>query len=483
MVLTPRILTSVVLTSVVLTSVALCLALLLNVARFACNAWLSILYPGEIDYAEGVVWQQARLITDPLAYGDIQQYPFLVFNYPPIYHLIINTLEFLGASWLVAGRTVSILALVAIAVLSGLFVKEASWVRSDRARETLDPTRHAPLIAGLVTALLIFSLDPLRLWARVARVDMLASAFEVLGMYLTLRALRGAGGLYAAGFVFVAAFYTKQTALSAGLAAAITIFLHDWRAALRPIFAAVCLGGAMFVILTILTGGGFAHHIILYNLNEFSWPYALGQFLGLSRQNIQPAYAILAMVALCCLTVRGVTIGVRELPAGGLMVAIYFVLATASLVCLGNLGSSSNYFVPAVCAGAMLVGLAVAEGVRWIEVSRGHAMGLVVLIVVLTAQTLVVPPVGEQRLIDRTLHRESEDLIAMMRATARPVFSENLVLLMQADKQAHWELSNITDLINQGKFDEQKLIALIDARTFAFVVENDTRNNLLINTR
>src|ERR1019366_5031225 len=243
--------------------VALYVALTFNVARFAYNGWLSVLFLGELDYAEGIVWQQAELIPGPHMYGDIQQYPFLVFHYPPLYHVIVNAAASLGWSWLAAGRVVSMLSLLATAVFTGLFVKEASSPWDDPVSERPDLARHAPVVAGLVAGLLIFSLDPLRFWARVARVDLLACALEGFGMYLGLRALRRGGQLHAAAFVFLAALFTKQTVLMGAAATFMVAFYHDWRGTLRVAVAAGSFGVAVFIILTIVNHGGFPRHIIL----------------------------------------------------------------------------------------------------------------------------------------------------------------------------------------------------------------------------
>jgi len=463
--------------------IALYGALLFNVARFSYNAWLSVLYPGELDYAEGIVWQQAKLIPGPRMYGDLQQYPFLVFHYPPLYHLVVNAAASLGGSWLAAGRVVSILSLVATAVLTGMFVMEATGHSADRPRASLDAVRYASLTAGVTAGLLIFSLDPLRLWARVARVDMLAGALEVFGMFLGLRALRRDGQLYGAAFVFVAALFTKQTVLMGAAATFVVALLHDWRRALRAGLAAALLGAAVFAALTIATDGGFPRHVILYNVNRFSLSYALAQFRVLSEQNVQPVYIVVAVAAFCALVVRGIMTGVRNLPVGAAIVAMYFALSTASLISLGKTGSNSNYFIPMACAITMLIGLAISHAAKWAASSSGYSIAFALLLTVLAMQSFHIPPVGEQRLVDPTLRRESAELVAMIHAAKKPVVSEDMVMLMQAGKEVPWEPAIIRELGTKGLFDEQKLIDLITAHRFAFVVENDTPDNSLRDAR
>jgi hypothetical protein len=463
--------------------VALYVALTFNVARFAYNGWLSVLFLGELDYAEGIVWQQAELIPGPHMYGDIQQYPFLVFHYPPLYHVIVNAAASLGWSWLAAGRAISMLSLLATAVFTGLFVKEASSSPYDPVNDRLDLARHAPVVAGLVAGLLIFSLDPLRFWARVARVDMLACAFEVFGMYLGLRALRRGGQLHAAAFVFLAALFTKQTVLMGAAATFMVAFYHDWRGTLRAAVAAGSFGVAVFIILTIVTHGGFPRHIILYNVNRFSLSDAWNRVLNLGPQNFEPAYIFIAVATLCGLVLRWMATGTSKVRSGELIVVTYFVLTTVSLVSLGKSGAYTNYFIPWMCGVALLNGLALANLARVVAASRAHMTAYVVLTLVLAIQALVIPPVGERRLVDLKLRRESAELVAMITKATRPVFSENMVLLLLAGKDVPWEPAIITELTATGAFDERRIIDLINARTFAFVIENDTLNTSEINAR
>jgi hypothetical protein len=453
------------------------MALLLNAVKFAYNAYLSAIYPGELDYGEGVVWQQAKLIFSSRMYGDLQQYPFLVFHYPPLYHIVVNAISSSGVSWLVAARTVSSLSLFAIAVFTGLFVLEGARQPGDQVRPHLDPARLAPIAAALVAGLLIVSLDPLRYWARTARVDMLAYAFQSIGMYLGLRALNRRGQFYTASFFFVAALFTKQTVIAGAMATFVVAFTHDRRRALSAALAAGTFGVAVFAALSIMTDGGFFRHVVLYNVNRFSMSAAYHVGLGIAAENIAPAYAIIAVISLCALVLRGVSTG---LTPSAQIIAIYAVLAIASLVTLGKTGSASNYFISVVCGIAILAGTAVAESGRRIADSRGYAVTCLALVAALITQTLILPRAGERVLVNPDRRRQIAELTSMIRAAPRPVFSEDMVLLMQAGKEIPWEPSIITELSAKGVFDEQKIIALIDARTFAFAVEDDGQSPSLI---
>jgi hypothetical protein len=66
---------------------------LLLLAGLLYFAWVELRCAGAVlaypfgDYGEGIVWQQALLIPGPRMYGPIDHLPFIVFHYPPVYHL------------------------------------------------------------------------------------------------------------------------------------------------------------------------------------------------------------------------------------------------------------------------------------------------------------------------------------------------------------------------------------------------------------
>src|ERR1700751_1610362 len=72
--------------------------------------------PFGLDYGEGIVWQQALLIPGPRMYGPIDRLPFIVFHYPPVYHLASRAVMAFGVDPLAAGRMVSVASTAVIAI-------------------------------------------------------------------------------------------------------------------------------------------------------------------------------------------------------------------------------------------------------------------------------------------------------------------------------------------------------------------------------
>src|SRR5205809_4667907 len=79
-------------------------ALAYHAEGFIATAVKAINYPFQLDYGEGIVWQQAQQMRSGNAYGDITGFPAIVFHYPPLYHVIVFTIaEVTGLDFLVVG--------------------------------------------------------------------------------------------------------------------------------------------------------------------------------------------------------------------------------------------------------------------------------------------------------------------------------------------------------------------------------------------
>lgn len=443
---------------------ALAALLALAWAKFAYNAYLTANSPVQVDYGEGIVWQQALLIPGPRMYGDLQRYPFLVFHYPPLYHLAVRAVAMAGVPWLMAGRLISIASALALAALAGALVFEA-------ARRTVP--RGAALSGAVLAALLFATFQPVQFWARTMRVDMLAVALEFLGMYLGLLALSRPRLLYVAALVFVLAACTKQTALGGAIATFAVALQRMPGRAIRAALLAGLIGGVVFAALMVATDGGFARHIILYNVNRFSLAAAVATLREIGTVATYPAY-ILTATAVAALVLAQLWQKRRDLGAvspGPVVFTLYFLLATANLVALGKSGAWSNYLIPWVSSWALLIGLAAAEACKALAGRTARPAPAFLLLALLIPQALASPPAsGERRLVDLGYRREHDDLLSMIERAGKPVFSDDMTLLMEAGREVPWEPAIISELTGKGLFDERKIVALIDAHAFAFMV-------------
>jgi hypothetical protein len=179
--------------------------LVVYAAIYMHDAFDAIRYPFALDYGEGIIWQQALLIPGPRMYGGITSPPFIVFHYPPIYHLAVRALTAFGSDPLVTGRALSVACILMTAVLCAWLV----------ARGVSERVNGSALVVGCtVGGLLPLSFWPVELWSVLMRVDMLALCLSFLGVALVVESVRRPAWLAVASPVFVLAIYTKQTAVA-----------------------------------------------------------------------------------------------------------------------------------------------------------------------------------------------------------------------------------------------------------------------------
>src|SRR5882757_1783727 len=116
---------------VVATGVLFC-TLVFHAIIYLHNAYDAIRYPFALDYGEGIIWQQALLIPGPRMYGGITDAPYIVFHYPPVYHLAVRAIAALGLDLLVAGRTLSVACTLVTAALCAWLVGRGISERVNR---------------------------------------------------------------------------------------------------------------------------------------------------------------------------------------------------------------------------------------------------------------------------------------------------------------------------------------------------------------
>ena len=446
-------------------------------------AMTMINYRYEILDAEGIVWQQVMMIPGPNVYGDINKYPYIVFHYPPLYHLLVRAASWLGGTPLHAGRAVS----VAATVVSGATISAIGW-RLARA----DTGRLAALMGGAVAGLAYFSFYPIVLTSELMRVDMLAIAFSLLGLLCFTTSRIGSWRPYLGMVFFVLGVFTKQTALTAPLAAMAVTAVVAPRQALKLLGFGLVLGAVPMAILIAITDGGVLRHLVSYNINRFYpsliWEHVSGQ----APLIIFVTLALAAIVLWWRRFVSGVRMGGlrawREAMAGDdgvrgmMMVTVYLTLTTLMLTGLGKNGSSLAYFNEWVGVLSLLLGVLAAaiaapddaSGVLGsIRFTPAMKLALPILLIV---QVLRVPESGPTDFNDPVHAQQEQALVDMIARADKPVLSTDMVALMNAGKQVPWEPAIFAELASMGRWDETQITRRIAAHEFALVVTRSTSN-------
>ena len=455
---------------------------------FAVRLVEAILYPFELDYGEGIVLQQALLITGPHAYGDITREPFIVFHYPPVYLLVVRAVAALGVDIIVAGRAVS--ALASLALLALVFLAAYRLIG-----DTAPPRARA--FGALAGALLVAAAAPFAHWAPFARVDMLAVAFSLGAIVLAAHAGGSPLRLHGAVLLAVAAVFTKQTSIAASVAIVLALLLTRPRRGIAAMISGLAAGLVIALAAIWLTDGGFLLHLVLYNVNRFAISTIVGQLVLLMLFG-GGVYALQAGLALALgarrLLGSGWTAAARRVALGDrpqalllLMLAIGFCVSTALLALTGKRGSSVNYAIEWFALSGPLIGLLIAWMATPSLPGRAGADAAVPpvtpMLAVLALPFLLFGPRGDEVPHDAAGRAARAALVEEIRAAPLPVISDDMVLLLRAGRTVPWEPAIFAELAQTGIWDERLIVDRIRARRFAFILTDGERGERLFDSR
>jgi hypothetical protein len=317
------------------------------------------------------------------------------------------------------------------------------------------------------------------------RVDMTALCLSLLGLFLFLRR-PGAGGSSAAGVVFLASLFTKQSMIAAPAAAMLALLMNGQRREATAMAAVMgVLGGGLIGLLTIATGGEFLRHTVRYNAN----PFNLAQFFSFASSNLLGMNALAGLALAIPLTLlasrRPRDVGTDNALAGRRQVALTaaLYLGTASLTSLsaGKLGAGPNYFLEWNIACCILIGLLLgpALGLLGGRSSRTATAMAIIAVIGFAGFTRLGTTVRQWRIVtghDARLNQiasEAGPALDAIRATPGRVFSDDMILLMKAKRDVPWEPAITAALARTGDWDDRLAVDLITTGQFeAIIVRN-----------
>ena len=465
---------------------ALSAALGMLLFGFFTLSWSGIMlirFPFGVDYGEGIVWQQMRNMLRGQGYSPLGVYPAIVYHYPPVYHLTTAAVSWLfGTDQLATGRAVSWVSMLGSAALIGWLAAVTAGSR-DRA---------ATLLCGAMAGLFFLSCQPIVDWLATMRVDMLAYLLGFAGMALALGALRRPRLVVVAALCFVLGIYTKQTSIAAPGAAFVALL------AVRPrlawILAALCIGMGLVALvgLSLATHGGFLRHILLYNVNRIEFD-AIGGLVGpLQMHAIYEALAIGGCVILGK-RLRARVAERRETPypvASAILVLAYFAIKTPMLVLLLKSGANVNYLIEWYAAVAILAGIAMVPALEMV-VDHFRNAPAPERSVLLPVALLLACAVQARSLPHRLLTDEGRQaqikriapVVALIRSTPGIVISDDMVVLIRAGRDVEWEPAIVAELGALGRYDQAKLLRMIQQRRFSLFITEGGPGNYIFEAR
>ena len=463
--------------------------LVMRLVGFLGNSEQALRWPFELDYGEGIVWQQAKMMFTPAAFGPIDGFPTIVFHYTPLFHAATLALSAAtGMDMLIAGRTVSIGSTLLSALVIGLIVLQAAPKGIDRA---------ARWIAAAAGGLIVFCLYPVLFWAQLMRVDMLAFLLSLLGIWAGVKAVKHPAWIYIAALCFVAAVFTKQTSITAPAALFGVLLWVRPRTAFAGIATCIVIGLATLGVLQWATDGGFIRHVFLYNIKRFEWDRmnAIITTIGVHG----PLFGVvLIMAGRRIAELRGRLSGgsrgaLAESRADFAFVTVlaYALTSSLMLVSIAKSGSSVNYLIEWLFVMAILGGIglydaaqfAVAKGA--IEAPRDARFVLAVLGVplALAANAWLIKPESFDVFWNKARVPQLVALSARVKAADKPIIADDMVMLLRSGKDVVWEPAIFAELASKGVWDEKPFVARIRRGEFAMFITVGKRGQKLFDSR
>lgn len=352
-------------------------------------------------------------------------------NYPPLSFYIVGTLARLTGDAILAGRMLSLAALLGVA--GGIALLLRGWKASCSAA-----LFAAVFFAGTVA----IASD----YVAMDDPQMLGHAAQIAGLWLLLRR-----GSIAAALLMAAGLFVKHDLMAMPLAAALWLAAQDRRAALR-----FCLGGVCFCI-----GGLLAARLLL----GVDLVAALASPRLWSAANLVSATAQFLVWAAGALAVLSWTAWRCRHDAAMRFVMLYLALALAfGIGFSGGDGVDANIFFDAAIALALGAGIALSRSGR--AAAAWLCAAPLLFFFIRHADDIAFPFSAEAA-------REAAADIAFLRDRPGPALCEDLSLCYWAGKTAPVDVFNLSEAIKSGARSDDDIVRLLTVRHFRSVALTD----------
>ncbi len=431
---------------------------LFTYARLASAA---LTFPYPLDYGEGPLLDQTlRLASGEVIYkNDFSTPPYTISNYPPLFLLLqVPFSQIFGpAFWY--GRLFSILGQLLTAVFIGLVL---SHLTGDR-------------VSSAVGGLIFLAFPYGQYWSVLNRIDLLALVLSWAALFVIVRWPDRRWGIYTGAALLILSVYTRQSyALAAPFGAfAWLLATRRWRKAIQLALLTGGIGLALFLIINLLTRGGFFLNIVTANVNPFYWNTVRWNMEGLADN----AYLLLLLVAVFLLAER-----FTNRTRSWLLALPYLVAAGLSALTIGKDGSNVNYLLELAAALAFAAG----AGLAWM----GRSLWIKALAVaVLAVQVWMLNSWVQADFVGRVMDRvEREGAVSVLfrkvSATEGIVLADEFMgLVPLAGKRLYYQPFEFKMLAEGGLWDETKFLGSIADGEFDLILWYEPPNWPAIESR
>lgn len=439
-------------------------------------------YPLQMDAEEGFILAQAMALSrGESIYTPIDEPPFVVGNYPPLMPWLYSRI--LGPAPrpdLPAGRR---LMTACLWLTLALLVLTVGW----QTRNPL-PALLAPLLFAITYEVYH--------WTPFVRVDMPAIALTMAGWAVLILGRARRGALLGAALLWVAAAYTRQTAIFAPLALCLAVAWTSRRALLWSFLPWAAGGLSIIALLSALTGGEAWRHLVTYNRNAMDW-HAWGLLM---RNEVWffHRWQLLAMLALilgaCAagwmVPGKKKTEPIEPTGTQALLIAralgIYLLLATISLLLYAKIGAAPNYVLEPLLAWGLVGTIGWHElSAKLLDMKRSTdaqprwRCGAVLLCLLAMAGCWAAHA-------RRTYHLDRILITATMpdpgksqwppglwerfNRTSGPIYSEEPIYALMLGQAPVFQPFIMSQLAREGRWDPSPWLAMIESQRFEMVL-------------
>ncbi len=398
-----------------------------------------ITYPYQVSYPEGLILNQVKLLLagDPI-YKSIDDYPFIVTNYPPVYlFCCAGLVKIFGLSF-AWGRLITFLVTIFVVFLIYKFLKPK--IQKEIA---------------LISALLFISSSYIYKDTPFMRVDMLGLFFCLLGFYIFLNIDIKNNTFYSV-FLFLLSLYTKQTFISAPIAIAIWLFFNQRKRSIIFIFSMIIPYLIIFLLINYLTKGEFFRHNILYNLNIFDLKQAFKYYIRfLQTHSILLLFSLLFFLD----TARNKEFFIWRL---------YFIFSAIIGISVGKIGANTNYFFELIALSCIITGFSIERLKNYIDSKKYLLITNSALITQLVLFAHM--PFYSEPAITKSDWQNGAQLSRVVLNTLDKIISEDAGVLVLNKKQVLFQPFELTQLAYQKLWDQDKFLNDIRSKRFSLIL-------------
>jgi hypothetical protein len=398
-----------------------------------------------MEYAEGFVLYFATHWT--YLFHPIEQSPFIVTNYPPLYYVLVGLVNAPLGNAFLAGRLVTVASTLATgALLAGLVYRYGE--------------RSNPLPSILVAAL-FYATPTVRFWGIVARVDALGVALSAGALYW-YATREGRRQFLGAGLLCLLALYTKQSYVAAPAAIVLAeAWRGEWRRGLRFGAGLGAVGLAGLGALALATGGRAWAHIVTYNANPWHLRHLLRWVERFADVHLPLVLVASALGALYLARGEGA-------PRPPSVVGTYLAMGALAALLVGKEGSNVNYFLHLTAGLCLAAGVVLTDALRTERIPAVAATLLLFLLAIQGALFANPPDYPSEQSLGPS--EMAPFVAAEIDDADGPVLTSDPGLLVHNDQPVVYKPFLLKELHEAGRWDQSRLLEKIRGREYDYVV-------------